>query len=211
MHELPWTKFSTEAAGLKKSSDWVREYREEILKWKEARNGAGPREGFDAIANHKRQTNKLARRDELFLTTAETGDSEYARKAIGKSDLNQMNNFRIYIAHKILTHRGGFERQATHRQAAKFIVERLLPPELQKEYPEDRIVTIRKEIDRRFGKKARKLKKLDKGRELYFPDNDFVSEIREIADESIEQRRGDQFALGELARLAIAAVKLPGD
>jgi hypothetical protein len=204
MHELPWTKFSTEAVGLKKSSDWVREYREEILKWREARNRAGPREGFDAIANHWRQTGKLARRDELFLATAETGNSEYARKAYGKSGRNQVNNLWIYTAHKILTHGGGPRREVTNREAAKLMV-KILPPEMQKEFSVDRIISIRKEMDRRCGSKARKLKKQDEDRDAnrYFPSIDFVKENCEIVDEEIEKCKNDPGALLVLAALAI--------
>jgi hypothetical protein len=206
MHELPWTKFSTGAEGIKKPADFVREYREEISKHKQARNRAGPREGFDAIANHKRQTDKLARCDELFLAAAETGNPEYARKALGKSGLNQMNNLRIYTAHKIATHGGGSVRQVTYEEAATFVAE-LLPTELRKEFPEKRIVTIRKETDRRSARKARKLKKLDNNRE--FPSTDFVVEIHEFADESIKACKGDPLALLKLSLCAIAAIRLP--
>ena len=204
--ELPWTKFSTGAEGIKKPADFVREYREEISKRKQARNLVGPLEGFDAIANHKRQTDKLARYDELFLAAAETGNPEYARKALGKSGLNQMNNLRIYTAHKIATHGGGSKRQATYEEAAKFVME-LLPPDLRKVFPEKRIVTIRKETDRRFSRKARKLKKLDNDRE--FPSIDFVAEIYEFADDSIKACKGDRVALLKLSLCAIAAIRLP--
>lgn len=208
MHELPWTKFSTGAEGIKNSVDFVREYREEISKRKQARNRAGPRESFDAIANHKRQTDKLARYDELFLAAAETGNPEYARKACGKSGLNQMNNLRIYTAHKIATHGGGSVRQVTYEKAAKFVAE-LLPPELRKEFPEKRIITIRKETDRRVGNKARQLKKLEK--DPYFPCIDFVKYVHQNADREIEGCKGNYEALLILARAAIAAIKLPDD
>ena len=208
MHELSWTKFSTGAEGIKKPADFVREYREEISKHKQARNCAGPREGFDAIANHKRQTDKLARCDELFLAAAETGNPEYARKALGKSSLNQMNNLRIYTAHKIKTHGGGSVRQVTNEEAAKFVAE-LLPPELRKEFPEKRIITIRKDTDRRFGNKARQLKKLEK--DPYFPCIDFVKYFHQNADREIEGCKGNCEALLILALAAIAAIKLPGE
>ena len=208
MQELPWTKFSTGAEGIKKPADFVREYREEISKYKQARNCAGPREGFDAIANHKRQTDKRARCDELFLTAAETGNPEYAGKALGKAGFNQMNNLRIYTAHKIATHRGGSVRQVTNEEAARSVAE-LLPPELRKEFPEKRIITIRKDTDRRFGNKARQLKKLEK--DPYFPCIDFVKYVHQFADREIEGCKGDDEALLILARAAIAAVKLPGD
>ena len=208
MQELPWTKFSTGAEGIKKPADFVREYREEISKHKQARNCVGPPEGFDAIANHKRQTDKRARCDELFLTAAETGNPEYARKALGKAGFNQMNNLRIYTAHKIATHRGGSVRQVTNEEAAKFVAD-LLPPELRKEFPEKRIITIRKDTDRRFGNKARQLKKLEK--DPYFPCIDFVKHLHQFADREIEGCKGDDEALLILARVAIAAIKLPGD
>jgi hypothetical protein len=200
MHELPWTKFSTGAEGIKKPAEFVREYREEISKHKQARNRDGPREGFDAIANHKRQTDKLARCDELLLAVAETGNLEYARKALGKSGLNQMNNLRIYTAHKIATHGGGL----TYEEAAKFVAE-LLPPELRKEFSEKRIITIRKDTDRRVGNKARQLKRLEKDR--CFPGIDFVKCFHQNADREIEGCKGNYEAL--LA--AIAAIELPGD
>src|SRR5262249_10356194 len=133
------------------------------------------------------------------------GNPEYARKALGKSGRNQMNNLRIYTAHKIATHGGGSKRQATYEKAAKFVME--LPPDLRKEFSEKRIVTIRKETDRRFSKKARKLKKLDNDRE--FPSTDFVAEIYEFADESIKACKGDHVALLELSLCAVAAIRLP--
>jgi len=163
--------------------------------------------GFDAIANHKRQTDKLARCDELFLAAAETGNPEYARKALGKSGFNQMNNLRIYTAHKIATHGGGSVRQVNYEEAAKFVAG-LLPPELRKEFPEKRIITIRKETDRRVGNKERQLKKLEKDP---FPCIDFVKYVHQNADREIEGCKGNYEAFLLLARAAIAAIKLPGD
>ena len=129
-----------------------------------------------------------------------------ARKACGKSGLNQMNNLRIYTAHKIATHGGGSVRQVTYEEAAKFVAE-LLPPELRKEFSKKRIVTIRKETDRRFSRKARKLKKLEIDRE--FPSTDFVAEIYEFADESINACKGEPLDLLKLFLCAIAATRLP--
>jgi len=208
MHELSWTKFSTGAEGIKKPADFVREYREEISKQKQARNLAGPHEGFDAIANHKRQTDKLGRCDEFFLAAAETGNPEYARKALGKSGLKQMNNLRIYTAHKIATHGGGSVRQVTNEEAAKFVAE-LLPTKLRKEFPEKRIVNIRKDTDRRVGNKARQLKKLEKG--PWFPCSDYVKYFYQNADREIEGCKGNYEDLLILALAAIASIRLPGD
>jgi hypothetical protein len=205
MQQIVRQKKSTGATGLKKSSGFVREYREEILRQKEARNCVGPRDGFEAITNYNRQTARLVRRENLYLAAAETGNPEYVRKALGKSGLNHMNNLRIYVAHKIATHGGGSRRQVTYEEAAKFLVKHLLPPKLRKEFPKKRIISIRKEIDRRFGKKARKFKKLNK---LYFPDDDFAKESREIADKAIQACKGDYVALGGLALRAIAAIEL---
>jgi hypothetical protein len=190
---------------MKKASDFVREYREEISKQKTGRDGNAPREGFKAITNWDRQTERLVRREELFLLAAETGDKDRVREALGKCGLNQMNNLRLFTAHKILTHGGSSKREASSQQAARFMVEYLL--ELQMAFDEDRIITIRKETERRFSKKARKLKKLDK--DPYFPEVDFVSEIYEHVCKSIEECKGDPDSLVALALRALNAVELP--